>query len=98
MTDKRIFPARDIDSSKSGWIADLSPAHIVNPDCYYAFRTRHRAQEFIARVDAGEPAGYVYAAMIEQSNAAAALGAIKSERKAKSSATNGKSGGRPKKV
>lgn len=101
MTDTRVFRASEVDPNRSGgWIADLSGPDAVNPDCYFRFRTQARAREFLRRVDAGEDAQYVYGDMIEQSQAAAALGriggSVTSEHKATTSAANGALGGRPR--
>ena len=53
--DKRIFPARQIDANRTGWIVDLSPADAGNPDCYWPFRSRKAAAKFLALVDGGMP-------------------------------------------
>ena len=96
--DKRVFKATDIDSSKTGWIADLSPANVVNPDCYWTFKTCSQAAHFMYLVDNGmrpDKAAYI---VTETSAAGAALGSIKTPKKAASSAANGKKGGRPRKT
>jgi hypothetical protein len=53
MSDKRVFRAREVDASKTGWIADLSPADVVNPDFYWFFNTRNQAKGFLELVDGG---------------------------------------------
>lgn len=51
--DKRIFRKNEVDGQGSGWIVDLSPGDVVNPDCYWSFRTRKQAVQFAQLVDAG---------------------------------------------
>jgi len=97
MTDKRVFKAAEVDASKSGWIADLSPVDVVNPDCYWSFNSQRQATKFVELVDGGmrpEEASHI---VVDQAQAAAALGSIRSTRKAAASRTNGKKGGRPRK-
>lgn len=54
MKDKRVFRRTEVDPDRRpGWVADLSPADIVNPDCYWYFKTRKAAQEFLILVDGG---------------------------------------------
>jgi hypothetical protein len=96
--DKRVFKAREIDSNKTGWIADLSPADAVNPDCYYSFNTRRQAERFVELVDGGLSAYEANGIMQAESLAAAAMGAVRSPRKAAAARENGKRGGRPRKA
>ena len=54
MTDTRIVRANEIDPKRpGGWIADMSPAGSVNPDCWFRFNTQARAERFVALVDNG---------------------------------------------
>jgi hypothetical protein len=96
MTDTRVFKVREIDSSKPGWVADLSGPDAVNPDCYWYFRTKWQAKKFIELVDSGISTRDASHTIESTSNAAAALGSIKSAAKAQSSRLNGIKGGRPK--
>lgn len=61
MTKKNIFKASEIEWKAKGWIVDLSPAGIVNPDCYWTFPTRREAREFNRLVSKGvEPREAAY--------------------------------------
>ena len=52
--EKRVFKATEVDvNRKTGWVADLSPANVVNPDCYWYFNTRKQATKFLKLVDSG---------------------------------------------
>jgi hypothetical protein len=56
MSDKRIFKRTEIDPNRRpGWVADLNDpeSRTVNPDCYWYFRSRKRATEFLRLVDQG---------------------------------------------
>ena len=48
-----IFKATEIDSNMSGWIVDLSPKGIINPDCYWKFKTKAQAQQFANLINDG---------------------------------------------
>jgi len=62
MNDKRIFRAKEIDSSKTGWIVDLSGPDAVNPDAYHFFKSRKTAARFLTLIDSGLD---VYQAQLE---------------------------------
>lgn len=94
--DKRIYKACELDAYKSGWIADLSTGDAVNPDCHWRFETRRQAEYFVTLVDGGTRVDEARYMATERYNAAAALGSIRTAKKAASSATNGKLGGRPR--
>jgi len=54
MSDKRVFKRTEVDPERRpGWVADLSGTGPINPDCYWYFRTRKAAVEFLALVDGG---------------------------------------------
>lgn len=44
--NRNIFKANEIDSNKKGWIVDLSPANVVDPDFFWRFATRKEAELF----------------------------------------------------
>jgi len=96
-TPKNVYPAKEQDSKADGWIADMSGPSAVNPDCFFHFRTRQMAVKFVALVADGMSTDEAVHRINQSSSAAKTLGSIKSDRKAKSSAENGKLGGRPRK-
>jgi hypothetical protein len=99
MTDRRIFKASEIDVYAKGWIADLSPASVVNPDYYWPWRTKRQAERFIALVDSGIDADIAAYQVNEVTATAAALGTLggqaSTDAKAAAARENGKRGGRP---
>ena len=101
MNDKRIFSRDQVDPNRTpGWIADLNAPDdpMINPDCYWYWHTRKAAEKFIALVDAGTEPHEAAHIVVTQSEAASALGRIRSPRKAATSAANGRKGGRPRKT
>ena len=62
---KEIFRATQIASYVDGWIVDLSPANVVNPDYYWRFSTRTKASAFVALLDIGLDADHA-AYLIEE--------------------------------
>mgnify|MGYP001221575423 CR=1 FL=1 len=95
--DKRIFKAQEIDSNKTGWIADMSGPDAVNPDCYWYFSSKAKAERFVKLVDSGTEAREAEHIVETTSVAAAALGSSRSEAKTAAARENGKLGGRPRK-
>ena len=63
MKDKRLFKASEIDGKRDGWIVDLSPSDCVNPDCFWQFDTREKAERFLKLIGDGMrgDAAYHYA-------------------------------------
>ena len=53
-----IFKATEIDSSKKGWVVDLSPADCVNPDCYWFFSSKQKAERFQGFINDGLDASF----------------------------------------
>lgn len=54
MKDRRIFKRTEVDTERRpGWVVDLSPDGIVNPDCYWYFKTRKAAEIFLSKVEMG---------------------------------------------
>jgi len=56
MKDNRIFKACEVDCNKIGWFVDLLPENIiniVNPDCYWYFKTKKECKEFIRLFENG---------------------------------------------
>lgn len=100
MADKRIFETSQVDSSRSGWVADMSGPDAVNPDAYFFWNTQKQAIRFVSLIDEGMRVGEaVYT--VHNESAAAQLGRKggKSTSPAKTAASqaNGKKGGRPRK-
>lgn len=54
MKDKRIFKRTEVDPNRRpGWVVDLSPDNVVNPDCYWYFGTRKDAEKFLSLRETG---------------------------------------------
>ncbi len=56
MSDKRIIKASEVLPGRQwakGYIVDLSPADVVNPDFYWSFATKAQAEKFLELVQSG---------------------------------------------
>ena len=53
MSSKNVFKASDVNVYWTGWIADMSPANVVNPDFYFKFKTKKDANKFVDMVNNG---------------------------------------------
>jgi hypothetical protein len=55
-TRKNVFPANEVDTNQpGGWIVDLNDPNerTINPDCYWRFSSRRKANQFAALVESG---------------------------------------------
>lgn len=99
--NKRVFKAQEIDSSRKGWIADLSPADVVNPDCYWPWKTKRQAERFIELVDIGMSTRDAAHEVEQTAEAAASLGSMGGQAttaaKRAAARANGRKGGRKRK-
>jgi len=53
MKNNRIFKACEVNCNKDGWVVDLSPENIVNPDCYWYFKTKKQCKQFLILISDG---------------------------------------------
>lgn len=53
---QRVFRRSEIEHGARGWVVDLSPGRIINPDYYWRFPTRRAARRFLELVQNGVPA------------------------------------------
>lgn len=89
-----IFKAREIDSNRTGWVCDLSGPDAVNPDAYFFFNTKAKAETFNRLVARGMSTSEA----LYRQEAAATMGRHKSDIKATAARQNGQKGGRPRKT
>lgn len=87
--DKRIYRASELDTNRTGWIADLSSGDVVNYRSHWAFATKAEAKLFLELVDAGTAKDEAVELVTNSPQALAArLGSIRSAKKAASSRAN----------
>jgi len=50
---QNIFRATEVDANRTGWVVDLSPLNVVDPDCRFFFGSKAQAVRFHQLVKSG---------------------------------------------